>query len=172
MFCKQVFCETKQNSQESTCAGVPFKYSWRALACSVIKKQTPMQVFSCHNFTHVQVQWSSKVSYDLLIKTCERKLLQDIMRVPKRQFVCLQRNTKFYNCTQKTIRFFTAKCKILKLHPNGHFTVLQRNKKILKLHPNGHSFFYSEIQNSESCTQTAICIFHNKIRNLTITFVS
>ena len=77
MFCKQVFCETKQNSRESICAGVSFKYSMRAPACSFIKKQTPTQVFSCHDFTHVQVQWSSKVSYDLLIKTCERKLLQD-----------------------------------------------------------------------------------------------
>ena len=60
--------------------------------------------------------------------------------VPKRPFVFLQQNTKFYCCTQTAIRFFTAKYKILQLYPNGNsfFTV---KYKILQLYPNVHSFF-------------------------------
>ena len=73
IFCKQVFCETKQNSQENTCARVLFKYSCRAPACNFIKNKTPTKVFSSHNFTRAQVQWCSKVSHNLLIKTCEMK---------------------------------------------------------------------------------------------------
>ena len=52
------------------------------------------------------------------------------MRVPERPLVSLQRNTKLYSCTQTVIRFFTAKYEILKLYPNGHTFVLQRNTKL------------------------------------------
>ena len=103
------------------------------------------------------------------------------MRVPKRQFVCLQRNTKFYNCTQKTICFFTAKCKILKLHPNGHFlfcsetknfktapkrlfVFLQRNTEFWKLHPNGHLHFPQ--QNTKSNYYFCFLKSRKKIKNI------
>ena len=62
------------------------------------------------------------------------------MRVPERPLVSLQRNTKLYSCTQTVIRFFTAKYEILKLYPNGHTFVLQRNTQFSELYPNGHSF--------------------------------
>ena len=45
------------------------------------------------------------------------------MLVLLRPFVSMQRNTKFYNCIQQTIRFFTEKYKILKLNLSGHFVV-------------------------------------------------
>ena len=64
MFCKQVFGKIKQNSQESNCAGPSFKYSCRDPACNFFNEETQAQVFSCHNFTHVQV--CSNVSHDLL----------------------------------------------------------------------------------------------------------
>ena len=34
------------------------------------------------------------------------KFLKGTMHVPKRPFIFLQRNTKFYSCTQTVIRFF------------------------------------------------------------------
>ena len=68
------------------------------------------------------------------------------MLVPKRPFVSLQRNTKFYSRTQMAIRFFTAKYKIL--YPKLDFvfkTVPKRPIseifKLSKLYPDGHSFF-------------------------------
>ena len=59
--------------------------------------------------------------------------------VPKLPFVFLLRNTKFYSCAQAAIRFFTAKYETLQLYPNGHL------------------FFYSEIQNFQSRSETLIC---------------
>ena len=70
------------------------------------------------------------------------------MRVPKWQFVFLQRNTKFYNCTQKTIhflqrnakfwnctqmaiRFFTTKYRILKVVRKRPFVFPIRKHEIL-----------------------------------------
>ena len=47
-------------------------------------------------------------------------LFYAIMRIPQRSLVFSQRNTKFYSCTQTTIRFFTAKYKISQFYPNGH----------------------------------------------------
>ena len=54
------------------------------------------------------------------------------------------------------IHFFTAKYKILHLHPNGH-PFFKVKYKILQLHSNGHSCFYNELQNSENRIQAAIC---------------
>ena len=53
-------------------------------------------------------------------------------------------------CTQMAIRFFTGKYKFSELYRSGP------------------SFFHNEIQNFDSCTQTAVCISQKEIRNLTI----
>ena len=45
VFCKKVFLEMPQNSQENTCAKVSFLI--RAEAYNFIKKETLAQVFSC-----------------------------------------------------------------------------------------------------------------------------
>ena len=50
------------------------------------------------------------------------------------------------------------------------FRFLQQNAKFCKLLPNDHSFFYEEIQTSESCNQAAICISYKEIRNLIINY--
>ena len=70
--------------------------------------------------------------------------------IPKQPFAILQRNAKFYSCTHSAIRFFTVKCKIFKLYPNGHFV------------------FYNETQNFENCIQTAILFFTTKNRILKV----
>ena len=67
--------------------------------------------------------------------------------VPKRPFVILQRNTKFYSCTQTAVRFFATNFKILKLYRNGYFVMLQRNKKFFKTAPK-RQFAFLE-QNTE-----------------------
>ena len=53
-------------------------------------------------------------------------------------------------CTQMDIRFFTWKYKFSEMYPSGP------------------SIFHNEIQNIDSCTQTAVCISQKEIRNLTI----
>ena len=58
-------------------------------------------------------------------------------------------------CIQAGICFFTAKYEILQLYPNGH-SFFKAKYKILQLYPNNNSIFYSEIQNFENSTQTAI----------------
>ena len=79
-----------------------------------------------------------------------------VMRVPKRPFVFLQQNTKFYSCLQTAICCYTAKYETLQLHSSRHL------------------FFYSQIQNFTvvpeqplviiqpnmklyNCTQKVIC---------------
>ena len=53
MFCKKLFLEIFQNSQENTCARVSFLIKLqtyprrRGLVCNFIKKETLAQVFSC-----------------------------------------------------------------------------------------------------------------------------
>ena len=76
---KQQKQSCKCSAKRCTCARVSFKCSCMAAACNFIQKETPEQVFSCHNFTHIEVQLRLKVSHDLLIKTFERKLFQDMM---------------------------------------------------------------------------------------------
>ena len=44
---KKVFLEFSQNSQENTCARVPFLIKLQVSSCNFIKKETPGQVFSC-----------------------------------------------------------------------------------------------------------------------------
>ena len=44
---KKVFLEISQNSQENTCARVPFLINLQPEACNFIKKETLAQVFSC-----------------------------------------------------------------------------------------------------------------------------
>ena len=41
------------------------------------------------------------------------------------------------------------------LNPSGH-SYRTAKYEILQFYPNGHSFFYSEMQNFENCTQTTI----------------
>ena len=50
VFCKKVFLEISQNSQENTCVAVSFLIKLQALACNFIKKETLAQVFSCEFF--------------------------------------------------------------------------------------------------------------------------
>ena len=107
------------------------------------------------------------------------------MCVPKWPFVFLQRNAKFYSCTQTAICYFTAKYEILQLYSNGHslfysemqnfetlpkqpFRFFTTKHKILKTAPKRPFVFYNEIQHFESCTQKVIRISHKEIRNLTI----
>ena len=47
MFCKKVFLEILQNSQENTCARVSFLIKLQADACNFIEKETLAQLFSC-----------------------------------------------------------------------------------------------------------------------------
>ena len=50
MFCKRVFLEISQTSQEKTCARASFLIklqSYRPEACNFIKKETLAQVFPC-----------------------------------------------------------------------------------------------------------------------------
>ena len=49
VFCKKLFLEISQNSQENACAKVSFliKLQVQAWASSCIKKETQAQVFSC-----------------------------------------------------------------------------------------------------------------------------
>ena len=65
---------------------------------------------------------------------------------------------------------FVSHCKIqnFKVVPKRPYVLFQGNIKFWKLHPHSYSFFYNEIQNFESCTQTAICISLKEIQNLTI----
>ena len=44
---KKLFLEILQNSQESTCARVPFLIKLQNEVCNFIKKETLAQVFSC-----------------------------------------------------------------------------------------------------------------------------
>ena len=63
------------------------------------------------------------------------------LKLPKFKDLCIKNTEKVIQdnaCTQEAIGFFTAKYEILQLYPNGL------------------SFFYSEMQNFENCTQTAI----------------
>ena len=46
MFCKKVFLEISQNSQENTCARVSFFNNVAGAACNFIKKETLVQVDS------------------------------------------------------------------------------------------------------------------------------
>ena len=46
VFCKKVFLETPQNSQENTCARASFLIKLQAQACNLIKKEALAQVFS------------------------------------------------------------------------------------------------------------------------------
>ena len=66
--------------------------------------------------------------------------------VSKRPFPFLQRNAKFYNCTQMAIRSLIRNTIFLKLLQNRHLR-FDNKLKNLKLHPNCHSFFDHEIQN-------------------------
>ena len=64
----------------------------------------------------------------------------------------IQGNTKFYSCIYTAILSFTGKYKILQVCSNGH-----------------SFFFTAKCKNVVNCTpQTAICISHKYIRNLTI----
>ena len=47
MFIKEVFLRISQNSQESTCTGVSFWWSYLLPAYNLIKKGTSSQMFSC-----------------------------------------------------------------------------------------------------------------------------
>ena len=93
-------------------------------------------------------------------------------------------------CTQAAIHFLTAKYKILKLYPNGHFVILQQNTmrvpkrsfvfftekhEILQWYTNGHSFFTAKLSyvflttkyKIWSRTQTAIRFLTAKTENRT-----
>ena len=72
------------------------------------------------------------------------KISTIIIRVPKRAFVFLQRNTEFHSCTQRAIRFFYSEMQ--------NFTVVPKRPFV----------FHNKIENFESYTQTAICISHKK----------
>ena len=50
VFCKKVFLEISQNSQENAYVAVSFLIKLQALACNFIKKETLAQVFSCEFF--------------------------------------------------------------------------------------------------------------------------
>ena len=52
----------------------------------------------------------------------------------------LQRNTKFYSCTQTVIRFLQWNT-IFRIIPNGHLFFLQRNTKFWKLHLKAIRFY-------------------------------
>ena len=73
-------------------------------------------------------------------------MIFNLIRVPKRSFVFLQQNKKFYICTQTAIRFLQQNTKFYSCTQTV-IRFLQRNTK-----------FYS-------CTETAI-LFHSEIRNL------
>ena len=51
-----------------------------------------------------------------------------VMRVPKRPFVFLQQNTKFYSCTRTATCYYTAKYETLQLHSKGHLFCLNVKK--------------------------------------------
>ena len=88
------------------------------------------------------------------------------MGVPKRPFVLLKRNTKFYSSIQTVIRFFTAKCKIvetvlkqpfvfhseitnLQLFPNCHSIFLNTKYEIFRVLPKGSFVFWQQIKKSK-----------------------
>ena len=82
--------------------------------------------------------------------------------VPKRPFVFLQRNTKFYSCTQTAIRSFTTKYEIfklknLKLPPKCHL-FFEHEMQYLKLYPNGLSLL-----NTDSENRNLIIYFYNEL---------
>ena len=83
---------------------------------------------------------------------------------PKRPFVFLQRNTKFYSCTQTAFRFFynemqnfenctqtairfSQKNKKFSNVPKLPFILWLQNTKFLKLFRNGHVVFDNKLQN-------------------------
>ena len=117
------------------------------------------------------------------------------MRVLKRPFVFLQRDTKFCSCTQTVICFLTAKCKILKTVPKRPF-IFHSERRNLELYANYHSLFDYKIRNcserficfltknakiktfirflprnTKSHTQTAICFFTKNNKNRTLVLV-
>ena len=88
------------------------------------------------------------------------------MGVPKRPFVLLKRNTKFYSSIQTVIRFFAAKCKIvetvlkqlfvfhseitnLQLFPNCHSIFLNTKYEIFRVLPKGSFVFWQQIKKSK-----------------------
>ena len=70
----------------------------------------------------------------------------------------LQRNTKFYSCTQTAIRFLQRNAKF-RIVPNWPFVLFVTKHKILKFVPKRPFVFQIEIENFESCTQTANSYF-------------
>ena len=92
---------------------------------------------------------------DFLLNGLHEKVMT-WMSVPKWSFAFLQRNAKFYSCTQTAIRYFTAKYEILRLHSNSHLFIFQWNAKFWNLSRTVTSWFYNKAQNFENCTQTAI----------------
>ena len=108
--------------------------------------------------------------------------------VSKRPFVFLQRNTKFYSCTQTTIRFFLQQNTKFRIVPKRPFVLWLRNTKFLKLfrnfnflfdnklknlklHLNCHSFFEHEIQNLKLYANgLSVLNTNSKNRNLIMYF--
>ena len=101
--------------------------------------------------------------------------IQNFTVVPKRPFVFLQRSTKFYSCTQTVIRFLQRSTKFYSctqtsirfLQRNTKFRIVPKwplfffitKQKILKCVPKRPFVFQNEIENFESCTQTANSYF-------------
>ena len=66
MFCKKVFLEVSQNSQENTCARVSFLIKLQAWGLQLYKKEAQVQVFSSElnfkNFMAPFYGWGSTAS--------------------------------------------------------------------------------------------------------------
>ena len=82
----------------------------------------------------------------------------------KRPFVFLQRNAKFWNCTQTVISLFCSETKNFKTAPKWPFVFLQRNTEFWKLHPNGHLHFPQ--QNTKSNYYFCFLKSRKKIKNI------
>ena len=73
-------------------------------------------------------------------------------------------------CTQMALRYFTAKLKFLKLHPNSYFEFFYNEiQYFVKCTLTAIPFlFLSKMQNFKTSTLTALWISRKEIQNLTI----
>ena len=75
-----------------------------------------------------------------------------------RPFAFSQQNTKFYSYTQTAIRFLQRNAKF-RIVPKWPFVFFITKHKILKFVPKRPFIFQKELENFESCTQTANSYF-------------
>ena len=119
-----------------------------------------------HSFFYCEVRNSTVVSKrPFVFFTATYNILQ---LHPNDHLFFYNKTQHFGNCTQTAIRFFYSETQHFTVVPKRPFVFFTTKHNILKNAPKSPFVFYFEIQNFESCTQTAICTSHKEMQNLTI----